>query len=282
MISVTQAVKYFVFIVLFAPQLALAFGKKGHQIVAMIAQDNLTIAAQRQVFALTKGQSLAQISTWADSVRNTKKWRGTAPWHYVSIADDQTWQTRKRNKKGDILQALTQLEATLANPNALTHNKAEALAFYVHLLADLHQPLHVGYRHDSGGNKYKVLWFNKPTNLHKVWDTLIIDYPQLSAQQYGKLLRYVPPKQQQQWLTGNYFSWATESKTMRQFAYKLPANNHNKPANISSQYRISNQIRLEQRMQQAGFRLAHKLNLLFPATALNKYSQRNEQSLLNK
>ena len=72
--------------------------------------------------------------------------------------------------EGDALEALTHFGKTLQDPNASLADKQTALRFVVHIVGDLHQPLHVGKCCDRGGNDVKVTWFGKPTNLHAVWD----------------------------------------------------------------------------------------------------------------
>ncbi|MGX9459895.1 S1/P1 nuclease [Shewanella sp. A14] len=239
-----------------------AFGQLGHRIVGQIAQDNLTPAAQQKITQLTNGESLAQMSTWADEIRSDKTWDRAASWHYISIEDNETWQSVKRNPDGDIIESLQRFEKVLKNPKASQQDKWQALAFYVHFVGDIHQPLHVGHSHDKGGNTIKLKWFGDDTNLHAVWDSKLIEQQQLSYTEYSEFLNRITAEQYQQWLGKSYYDWADESKNLRQATYHLEKNYQGED-DLRFHYVFINKPIVEQRLQQAGIRLAEKLNAIF-------------------
>ncbi|MEZ9537426.1 S1/P1 nuclease [Shewanella sp. 10N.286.51.B8] len=246
----------------FTSQQAQAFGQLGHRIIGEIAQNNLSKTAQEKINQLTKGESLAQMSTWADEIRSDKNWYHSSPWHYVSIDDGKTWDTVTRNPKGDIIERLEKYEQVLKSTTTPEQEKWQALAFYVHFVGDIHQPLHVGHSHDRGGNAVKLKWFGDDTNLHSVWDSKLIEHQKLSYTEYTKFISRISAKDISDWQGQNYYVWADESKALRDAAYELEKNRDDQP-DLRFQYIFDHTPTVELRMQQAGIRLAEKLNIIF-------------------
>src|SRR3954471_4376140 len=152
------------------PAPALAWGKTGHRVVAAIADTQLSGLARAHIREILGGaESLDEAANWPDEMRSApgEFWQKTAtPWHYVTlngIIYDHA------PSEGDALQALNHFTKILQDPNATREDKQTALRFIVHLVGDLHQPLHVGKCCDKGANDVKATWFGKPTNLHAVW-----------------------------------------------------------------------------------------------------------------
>ncbi|WP_394130213.1 S1/P1 nuclease [Shewanella maritima] len=241
---------------------AHAWGQNGHRIIGELAQKNLTQAAQDNINQLTLGESLAQMSTWADEIRSNPNWHHASPWHYVSIEDDETWKTLDRNPKGDIIEGLKRFEKVLIDPKASQLEKWQALAFYVHFVGDIHQPLHVGYNHDHGGNKIKLKWFGEETNLHSVWDTKLIEHQKLSYTEFTDFISRISDENMKNWVGKSYYDWADESKSLRAAAYNLEKNRDGQP-DLCWQYVYDHTPTIKLRLQQAGIRLADKLNTLF-------------------
>ncbi|MCC4834948.1 S1/P1 nuclease [Shewanella sp. 10N.7] len=239
-----------------------AFGQIGHRIIGELAQNNLSPTAKSNINALTKGESLAQMSTWPDEIRSDKNWYHASPWHYVSIEDDETWETVTRNPKGDIIESLERYEKILIDPKTTKKDKWEALAFYVHFVGDIHQPLHVGHSHDHGGNKVKLKWFGDDTNLHSVWDSKIIEHQKLSYTEYTGFIERISDKDIKNWQGKSYYDWADESKALRAGTYELEKNRDDQP-DLRFQYIFNHTPTVELRLQQAGIRLAEKLNVIF-------------------
>lgn len=236
-----------------------AFGPQGHKMVADIATRHLTPDAHQQLLKMTQGKGLSSLATWADHIRKQDKWRHTAPWHYINIDDNQTWQTVERSSKGDVITALEHFEAVLKEQTSNQEQRWQALAFYIHFVADIHQPLHVGYAHDKGGNAVNIIFDGKLSNLHRVWDSQLLSH--LSKDEYNQLINHIGSSDIQQWQGKSYYEWADESKTLRQQAYQFQASTSNK-AQLSEAYIANNKKVVSMRIQQAGIRLAEKLNLL--------------------
>jgi hypothetical protein len=154
---------------------AHAWGTQGHQVVANLAYAQLSAQARLQVdklLAPEPGATLASISTWADQTRN----KTTAPWHYVNFPRDTcTYDAARDCPDGQcVVGAIDRQLAVLAS-NASDEKRLLALKYIVHLVADVHQPLHAGYADDRGGNTYQVQAFGRGTNLHALWDTGLIE-----------------------------------------------------------------------------------------------------------
>src|SRR3954451_10860556 len=199
----------------------LAWGKTGHRVVAVIADTQLSGLARAHVEEiLGPGESLDEAANWPDEMRSDPAafWQKTStPWHYVTlngIIYDHA------PPEGDALEALNHFRAVLQDPKASLADKQLALRFIVHLVGDLHQPLHVGKCCDKGGNDVKVTFFGKPTNLHAVWDSQLVDDEQLSFTELGaKLERHISPQDVIDWWDINPRDWISESAEIRDTLY---------------------------------------------------------------
>ena len=175
---------------------AHAWGTEGHQVIALIAQSQLTAKARAEVdrlLAQEPGTTLASVSSWADEHRNPS----TAPWHYVNfprgncVYDEQRECPDGRCVVGAIKEELAILESTAPDDKRLA-----ALKYLVHFVGDVHQPLHAGYLDDKGGNTYQLQAFMRGSNLHAVWDTGLIknlnEEPEAMAGRVQKLTVGMP------------------------------------------------------------------------------------------
>ena len=247
-----------------APAPALAWGKAGHRVVAAIADQQLSGLARAHVKEIIGVESLDEAANWPDEMRSDPApfWRKTAtPWHYVTL-DGITYDHAP--PEGDALEALLKFRATLQDPAASLADKQLALRFVVHLVGDLHQPLHVGKCCDRGGNEVKVTWFGKPTNLHAVWDSALVDDEQLSFTELAaKLERHTSNDDVIAWWDINPRDWISESAQLRETLYPAPSNDPKKLPELSYAYVYRFTPVMEQRLKQAGVRLAAYLNDIF-------------------
>jgi hypothetical protein len=253
---------------------AFAWGKTGHRVVAAIADTQLSGLARAHIHEILGGaESLDEAATWPDEMRSAPDefWQKTAtPWHYVTlngIIYDHA------PSEGDALEALNRFRATLQNPNARLADKQLALRFIVHIVGDLHQPLHVGKCCDKGGNDVKVSWFGKPTNLHAAWDSAIVEDEQLSFSELAaKLERHTSDQNIVDWSDINPRDWISESAEVREQIYaniprpKAPKDKKAKGEalpDLSYDYVYKFTPVMERRLQQAGVRLAAFLNDIY-------------------
>jgi hypothetical protein len=161
-------------ILVLLPTAVQAWGGQGHQVVANLAQVQLSAKAKRAVerlLALEPGQTLASISTWADEHRSP----ATAAWHYVNFPKNSCSYSAERDcPDGQCVVAAIDRQRDILASTATDEVRLRALKYLVHLVADVHQPLHAGYGEDRGGNSYQLQAFMRGTNLHAFWDSGLI------------------------------------------------------------------------------------------------------------
>lgn len=160
-------------------QQAKAWGAEGHRIVADAAYEQLSHDARTEadrLLALEPGATLPSISTWADEVRSPT----TAAWHYANFPRDADcrYDPDKMCVAGNCVVGAIERQAEVLRSERTDEVRLKALKWLVHLVADVHQPLHAGFADDKGGNQFQVHAFGRGTNLHAVWDSgLIANWP---------------------------------------------------------------------------------------------------------
>jgi hypothetical protein len=243
------------------PSPALAWGKTGHRVAAKIADQHLSGLARAQVREILGVESLDEAGTWPDDMKSNPDpfWQKTAsPWHYVTVGG---FTYDKAPPEGDAVFALNKFRATLLDPVTSKADRQLALRFIVHLVADLHQPLHAGKPGDRGGNDVKVKWFGRDTNLHAVWDSALVDDQQLSFTELAeRLQRHTTNQQVIDWWVENPVVWIGESTQIRDTIY--PAR-----PDLGWDYIYYHTPTVNRRLKQAGVRLAAYLNDLFEEAA---------------
>jgi hypothetical protein len=254
---INTSLLYIIILSLYSPA-TLAWGKTGHRIVAEIAQRNLDLKILKEIKDLMGDEDLSRASNWPDEIRSNSKYNYTWPWHYVSIPNGKSYFDQKRKSEGDVIESLFRNEDILRDLKAPKEQRIEALRFVIHFLADLHQPLHVGIEEDRGGNSIRVKWFKTETNLHTVWDEEIIDFEKLSFTEYSTYLNHFSDDEKKDWQKGQYLDWAKESQELRPKVYDMPENK-----SLSFEYGYKAKPIVEQRLKQAGLRLAYVLSHIF-------------------
>lgn len=188
-----KSLSLFLLLMLALAQSVAAFGELGHQLVAAIAQDLLTPKTKLQVESILKAAggggkppSLIQISVWADKVRSLRP--ETAPWHYVNLQLGEPGYDEKRTIAPNIVTALENQWTLLGQGSRDRYVREEALKWVVHLVGDLHQPLHVGEDQDKGGNLVLVKVNRRTYKLHEVWDFVLLERLHLSLDSLHSIL----------------------------------------------------------------------------------------------
>lgn len=213
-------------------QPSFALAKFGHQVVCQLAFDHLPLAKQQRVTQYLNavprkqqsiinqytGQSkdakltFANACTWADAIKNHAQFKQYKTWHYLNVPRDLVRINKPLCSKNCIPQAIIKHQRQLQN-DPRSWQSAQALMFLGHWLADIHQPLHVSYADDLGGNKVRLVNTKSACkNLHSYWDSCLIKTSHRSKQQWVDLLssqwnsfRVTAFYNQQVW------SWADES-----------------------------------------------------------------------
>lgn len=237
---------------------ARAWGVTGHRVVGLVAQNHLQKSAKRKIARILNCNALAEVANYMDDVKSDTAYNHTHDWHWVTIMPGQTYEQSQKNPKGDIIMKIDELTATLKAGNLTPAQEAEHLKFLVHLVGDLHQPLHVGDRDDQGGNRVRVTWFGQNSNLHRVWDSDMIEGKQLS---YSDLAGFVdePTKAQvKEWQAKSTLEWAAVSQSLLPQAYTIPAD-----SKLSYRYSYENFDTVQTVLMQAGIHLAGILNEIY-------------------
>jgi hypothetical protein len=234
----------------------MAWGNTGHRIVGKVAEQYITKNAELQIKRILGHSDLSRVSTWADEIKSDPNWKHAWDWHFCTIPDNENYISGKYT--GDAIEKMNDFIATLKNKKSSKEEKQIALKFLVHLVGDLHQPLHVGNGEDRGGNDIKVKWFSESTNLHRVWDTHMIDHQKLSYTEYADyLLLDVSAKEKTEWMSASLMAFVLESAKHRKQAYGI------EDGNLKWEYFYQNKSLLEQRLRLSGFRLAGILNAIY-------------------
>ena len=251
------------------PRLALAWGPEGHEVVALIAQQHLTPAAANAVEALLAlepeaGATLASVASWADRIRD----KSTAAWHYVNLPRDADCQyaAGRDCPGGECVVGALEAQVKRLASSALPAERLEALKWVVHLVGDLHQPLHVGFADDRGGNTYQLQAFGKGSNLHAVWDSGLLHEIEPNAAALAARLdaadaatRLPPRPSPSQPLGFAPAAWAQQSCLIASRADFYP------PRELPAAYAQTFGPVVEAQLRDAGLRLAATLNAALTA-----------------
>ncbi len=198
------------------------FGGLAHRMVGDLADASLAEPTRSAVLHLLEGEpqpTLAAVSTWADDVRagDDPRFEGTAPWHYVNFPRDCACRYRRQRDCVDgacIIEALNRQAAILGDRGRPPDQRREALKWVVHLVGDIHQPLHAGFGDDRGGNLFQLNYIGQGTNLHAVWDRLVFEAAGLTEAEYVDALRAREAPAAVAWHAGAAAAWAEESCRM--------------------------------------------------------------------
>lgn len=172
-----------------------SWGPKGHMIVGQVAQKYLSKKSIALISKLSPKENLADLSNWSDLMRSDPAWDLATTWHYVSIPSGMTYEKSELEPKGDVITAIKAQTEILQDKTKTISERRNALAFLVHFIGDIHQPLHVGEKEDHGGNSIRLTWFGARTNLHSIWDEQLIEMEKMSYTEFADaLLRYYADK----------------------------------------------------------------------------------------
>jgi hypothetical protein len=266
---------------------AFAWGPEGHRVVGDVASRYLTATAQAQVSELLKNDRLAggepsgrrtlgEIASWADEIKDFEWGKRRGSWHYDDISLCGTAEYAKYCRAGRCASAelARQLEI-LSDPRARPRARNEALKWVVHLIGDIHQPLHTANHGDRGGNQVQVSFFgardNPPygsLNLHALWDVHLL--ARLLADRGGEralVSAAIADSDRKRWEQGAISDWIAESHALARDRVYAPL-----PAAVSCGEKIVGVVALGEsyymnaapvidlQIRKAGVRLARVLN----------------------
>ncbi|MDE6136669.1 MAG: S1/P1 nuclease [Muribaculaceae bacterium] len=239
---------------------AFGWGQKGHDTVAFIAENHLTPATKAAVDSILDGKSPVYWANWLDNASHTPEYAYSKTWHYKNVDADQTYESMPANPAGDAITAIKAQVEKLSDASTSKAEAALALKILIHVMGDMHQPMHMGRATDLGGNRVKVKYFNRDRNLHGIWDSDLVESAhKWSYTEWQQQIDRLNEAEEALVVQGTVDDWARETLKITRDVYAFF------PAGINVSY---NQIAywtptIEQQLLRGGLRLAHVLNTIY-------------------
>ena len=235
----------------------MAWGRKGHTIVTDIAYTRLDSLAQKALAKYLDGMTHEEAGNWMDDMRSNHKYDHMKPWHYVNIEKGTTYSP---NTDANIVNTIDKAITALEHSDKMKDDDIKFnILLLCHLVGDFYMPLHVGYANDKGGNEVQVKYLNNPSNLHKVWDTDIIESERITLNDCLLRLNTFTKRDIDQFSTLNAATWITEPRALLDRVYDFQDNT------IDQAYIDRNKKTVEDQLLIAGIRLGAVLQHLFGA-----------------
>jgi hypothetical protein len=259
------------------PARAWAWGQDGHVIVVRLAEQHLSVRARQALVPLLQGRRLPDVASWADDWRDTHS--DTGAWHFVDIPLSAAAYDAARDchHGACAIEALARQVAILRDRAAPVQDRRRALRFVIHLVGDLHQPMHAVTDDrapggsDRGGNNIKARlqifdlefpYHSAPTgNLHAIWDSDLIASTHRQQEAYVAALSRLPAPVAKL-RAGTVADWANQThQVAHDVAYHdLPAPDPSGVVQLSDDYAVRCRPVMDLQLQRAGVRLARVLN----------------------
>jgi hypothetical protein len=258
-------------------QSALAWGPRGHRLVALIAERRLSATApdvltKARTFLQTTNapqtnceptdppRTLADVASIPDDFRQVELALVTRDWHFVNIDNANPAYSEQRDcPTGDcVVRRLERMRQLLKDHSRAACDSESALIYLVHFVGDLHQPFHTGFGHlangdpDLGGNRVKVTIDGQQRNLHSVWDTTLIERQNRTDEQWVEHLMtdVLGSRNPKTLAAGRIVDWTNES-------HRLAIKRHVKDGTtLSDEYIAASTKDVDERLLLAGLRLA--------------------------
>ena len=239
---------------------AMSWSQKGHDVVANIAQRRLTPATAAAVDSLLDGKSMVYWANWLDNASHTPDYAYTKTWHYKNVDEGVRYEEAQANPSGDAVTAVKQQIELLSNPSTPGADPTLALKILIHVTGDMHQPMHMGHATDLGGNRVKVKYFGRDTNLHSVWDgSLVESAHKWSYTEWSDQIDRVSKEQEAAIVDGSIDDWAKQTLALANQVYQSTPEG----TNLSYDQVAAATPVIEQQLLNGGLRLAHLLNIIF-------------------
>lgn len=274
---------------------ALAWGDLGHRTIALIAEHYLDPAAKQRIDALlasdpdpTTAPDFASRATWADKYRDAGRRTftptGSEKWHFTNIEIshpdvDAACFGHRPLAAGTPASAgpaaacaidkVEQFAAELGNPATAPAERLLAFKFLLHLVGDLHQPLHSANNHDAGGNGVSIVAGYAPIKLHAYWDTEVVKAMGRDPRAIANSIVSEHGARWREWTSGTPRDWALDAfGKARSVAYALSqqagVDGAGRPVyRIDAAYEQAATAAVREQMAKAGIRLAGLLNGAF-------------------
>lgn len=248
----------------FSYSTSFAWGLTGHRVVAEVADHHLNKKARKNIKEILGHESLAMAANWPDFIKSDPSYHYLNSWHYVNfksgLSFEQLQEQLHQDTTSNAYNKLLLLIDQLKHRQALEHDKqVQYLRLLIHLVGDIHQPMHTGRPQDLGGNTIKLYWFKQATNLHRIWDEQLVDFQQLSYTEYAQAIDFSTKQQYADWQHSAPEQWLFESYQITEMLYQTT-----KPGEqLSYRYNFDHIATLNSQLLKGGIRLAALLNDIF-------------------
>ena len=239
------------------------WGSTGHRVVAEVANKYLTDNSNEKIIKILDGETLVNASTYADDIKSDSRYSEYYDWHFINMELDEVYENTVPSEKGDIYIAINKCLDVLESDLVSDSDKSFYLKLLVHFVGDLHQPLHLGRYEDRGANRIFVKWFGRNSNLHRVWDSEMINGHNMS---YSELALNLPntdflvfTKESKNFERSDILDWINEVHKYTNQIYEGVSNDDK----LGYNYQYENFDTTKELLLIAGIRLAKILNYLF-------------------
>ena len=240
---------------------SFGWGQKGHDVVAYIAECNLSPEVYQKVVKKLDNHSLVYYANWLDNASHTDQYRYTKTWHYANVDEGFTYETMAKNEKGDVVTAINGTIAEIKSGKLSPDQESARLKMLIHLVGDIHCPMHAGHLSDRGGNEVIVKFFNRDTKLHKLWDTELVEaaHKWSYTEWEQQLNRYCSAERKSELAKGSAKDWLDGSHAIATEIYKVSP----EKGKLYYDYITYYTPVIEKQLLSGGLRLAKVLNELY-------------------
>ena len=242
---------------------ALNWGSTGHRVIAEVANNYITDNARLKVNEILNGETLVNASMYADDIKSDSRYDKYYNWHFINMELDDEYEDITPSERGDVFIAINKCIDILESDLSSDTDKLFYLKLLVHFVGDLHQPLHIGRYEDRGANRIYVKWFGRNSNLHRVWDSEMINTHNMS---YSELALNLPNpdllisiEEAKDFQRSDILNWVDEIHKYTNTIYSDVSIDDK----LGYEYQYKNFGTIEDLLLIGGIRLAKILNYLF-------------------
>ncbi len=252
-----------IFLIAYLPTGVMAWGLLGHRVVGEIAESYLKRRTSREIKKILGNESLAMASNWADFIKSEPTYAYVSNWHFINLpaglSSNQIQSSLLTDTATNAYTKIRFLSTELKNRSLEEDKKVMYLRILIHLVGDIHQPMHTGRFEDLGGNRVQLTWFGQPSNLHRVWDSDLIDSQELSYTEYAKSINFLDRSRLFQLQNEDVNLWVEDSYRASEKIYATTKSGDK----LSYRYIYDNLAIADQQLLKGGVHLAGLLNDIF-------------------
>ena len=242
------------------PGLAWSWGPEGHAATGILAMELTDAVATKELASIlgsTANSRIDEMCNWPDAMKDLSEWDWASPQHYVNIPRYAEYYDAERDCREGlcVTEAIKKYANQLGDGHLPREKRAEAFGWLCHLVGDLHQPLHCGFRDDRGGNTVDVIFLGREMNLHEYWDRqLILERSATLDGLLANLGALTADNLNSEWIPGVVDDWTWESHQL------ALARSYPDTTEISPAFADESWVLITRQIPLAALRLAEILN----------------------